>query len=482
MLRATSPASQSERTIAALAWATAHGVLDDCQARFANVIAFLEALPLHLALAILREPYCPDRGRPAYDPLLMFRTELARRVLRVDSRDSFADTVLAPSPFLRLLLGYPSAGAGRTPSGQTLRRFEHRIVPSRRRGVTLPKKTGHTHDNLSERAASFLARAHGRPVAMRRPSTVDRLLRVVGFEPARAAGLIPDDATVITDGTLIDSRTNPRGQKLCQHGRKSCQCQRRYTDPFARYGYDHHERRHVYGYNASITAVDSLLLDPLAVSITMHPASRHDGVATLATLTRAVELYPEAAGCFATQDAASDSAAHGWYLRHLGLGPITPVRDPGKGRHAIDNISFTADGVPLCAGGYPMRPHGTVGERQRWICPGEVATSGVDRHQPCHRWGFRTISFRPQDSYRLISALHRGSKAFKAIYARRAAIERSINKPAMADGQLQHGSRVQSRGRHHTDARRQGGVFFLVGLWHAATARPRIRVGVPPPS
>lgn len=136
MLRVTPLVAQSERTTAAIEWASAHGVLNECQTRFANVIAFLEVLPLEPALPILRERYCPDHGRPAYDPLLMFRTELARRILRIDSRDDFALWVLALSTFLRLLLGYPPRGEGRTPCGETLRGFEHRICPSRRRGVT----------------------------------------------------------------------------------------------------------------------------------------------------------------------------------------------------------------------------------------------------------------------------------------------------------------------------------------------------------
>lgn len=37
------------------------------------------------------------------------------------------------------------------------------------------------------------------------------------------------------------------------------------------------------------------------------------------------------------------------------------------------------------------------------------------------------------------------------MYARRSAIERAVNKPAMADGNLEHGSRVQSRGRRFFD-------------------------------
>lgn len=105
----------------------------------------------------------------------------------------------------------------------------------------------------------------------------------------------------------------------------------------------------------------------------------------------------------------------------------------------------------MCARGHAMRPHGTVGERQRWISPGEVTSSGIAPHMPCHRRGWRTISFLPQDDYRLIAAVHRGSKAFRDLYARRSAIEREVNKPALADGDIEHGSRVQSRGRRLFD-------------------------------
>jgi len=472
MLRVTPLVAQHDRTTAALAWARAHGVLDECQARFGEVIDFLQALPLERALPILRERYSADHGRPAYDPLLMLRTELARRILRVDSRDAFAQLVLAPSIFLRLLLGYPPQGEGLTPCGETLRRFEHRVCPSRRRSVVLPPKRSQRHDKLTERAAAFLARAHDRPPAMRRPSTVDRLLRSVGFEPAMAQGLIPQDAVVMADGSFLESRTGRHGKKVCDHGRERCDCPRRYTDPLARVGHDHHEDRSVYGYLANIAAVDTVLGDPLVVAITMHPARRFDGVATLLTLVRALELYPELSGRFVTLDSASDSSSHGLFTRRLGLRPIVPLRASGKGGFAIDNIAFTEDGVPLCAGGYPMRPHGTVGERQRWICPGEVASSGIAPHMPCHRRGWRTISFRPQDDYRLVAGVHRGSEAFRSLYARRSAIERAVNKPAMADGNVEHGSRVQSRGRRFFDLFLEALIGYARAFIRSNAAKP----------
>lgn len=115
---------------------------------------------------------------------------------------------------------------------------------------------------------------------MRRASGVDRLLRVVGFEPALELGLFPQDAALIADGTFLPSRTSGQGRKDCTHGRTSCDCERTYIDPLARHGYDHHEKKTVYGYLANIACLDTVLGDPLALSITMHGAHRHDGVAT----------------------------------------------------------------------------------------------------------------------------------------------------------------------------------------------------------
>ncbi|MCL6597067.1 MAG: hypothetical protein K6V73_12820, partial [Firmicutes bacterium] len=80
-----------------------------------------------------------------------------------------------------------------------------------------------------------------------------------------------------------------------------------------------------------------------------------------------------------------------------------------------------------------------------------MASSGIPRHSPRHRQGWRTVSFRPEDDYRLVAAVHRASAAFRALYAGRSAIERAVNKPAMADGAVEHGSRVQSRGRRLFD-------------------------------
>ncbi|MDA8344199.1 MAG: hypothetical protein M0Z66_01820 [Thermaerobacter sp.] len=183
-------------------------------------------------------------------------------------------------------------------------------------------------------------------------------------------------------------------------------------------------------------------------------------------------LYPQTHGRLAVADAASDSEAHGRYHRSLGYQPIVPLRKPPKGGiHRVADILFTDQGVPICDGGHPMRPYGRVGDRQRWICAGEVQGSGVEPHEPCHQPGYRTRSFRPMDSYRLVAGLHRGSRRFRNAYARRAAIERAaieraaieraaieraaieraVNNPIFSDSGLEHASRVKSRGRHHFD-------------------------------
>lgn len=141
---------------------------------------------------------------------------------------------------------------------------------------------------------------------------------------------------------------------------------------------------------------------------------------------------------------------------------------------AVDNIAFTPDGVPLCAGGHPMRLHRTVAERQRWICPGEVASSGVAQHAPCHRRGWRTISLRPQDDDRLMAGVHRASKAFWALYARRSAIERAVDKPAMADGGIGPGARVQSRGRPFFDLFLEAPIGYARAFIRRRTNRPDI--------
>ncbi len=446
MLRDTRPVTQHELTTAAFQWARERGLEHEYERRYSQLISLLRILPLENARPILRQTYHESLGRPAWDPVLLTRLEVGRRVLRIDSRDAFVEH-LHTDPFLRLLLGLRVDGP--VPDAQTLRRFEHRVVPSTKRGVNMPRRRSRRHPGISERAVDFLMRS---ATPARLPSRVDDLLRAVGFLPAQELGLFAPDAPVIADGTFVYSRTNRHGHKICEHGRAACTCERRYTDPRANIGHDHHEDRTVYGYLANIAALDSVLGDPLPLSITMHGAARHDGVATLLTLRRVHDLYPEIRGRLDILASASDSDAHGRYIRSLGNLPIIPLRQPKKGscHYAADTL-FSEQGIPICAGGYPMRPYGRVGERQRWICPGEMAGSGIEPHEPCHQPGGHTRSFSPKDSYRLISGLHRGSRRFRKAYARRAAIERAVNKPMVSDSGLEHRSRVQSRGRHHFD-------------------------------
>jgi hypothetical protein len=457
LLRDVQPPPQHQLTKTAFAWAREHGLAEEFERRYGDLIAWLKVLQFESGLPILRQAYHPSLGRPAYDPILLLRLEFARRALRYDSRDAYVE-FLHTEPFLCLLVGLPADGS--IPDAQTLRRFEHRVTPSGRRGAVRQPRKQRTHDDISEHVVDFLLRS-ATPEHL--PSRVDHLLREIGFLPAQQAGLFAKDAAIIGDGTFVDSRTSRHGVKFCEHGRNPCSCDRRFTDPQANLGWDHHEKRHVWGFLANVTTLDTVLGDPLPLSITMDGAARHDGVAQLLTLRRTADLYPELQDRYCRLDSASGSEAHGRYIPTRGYLPIVALRKPSHGctttsmkSSSQSTASLSAPGASLCdrtgrsmgvsAGSAPARCRAAASSR----------TTHATNPAP-------TRSFLPKDSYCLSGGLHRGGRRFGTLFAHRSAIERGLFKAMVADSQLQHGSRVQSRGRHHFD-------LFIEGLLAYARA------------
>ena len=233
MLRNSSRSLEAQRQyiINADVWARA----TNCEyliQEFELVRRYLWFLDLARAWSILSALY-HTRGRPACDPLLLLAMSLVRRILKIDSRDDFI-AKLRLTPYLQRILGITN---GIVPGASTLRDFEKRTTPVRKRSVRLPKKKSRgSKDGLIKRAASFILRL-GRQIPGRPNSTttLTRLLQTIGFVPAKELGIIPErPRAAMVDGSYMDSRTNGAGKKTCQHGRKKCDCPRVYTDPLAR--------------------------------------------------------------------------------------------------------------------------------------------------------------------------------------------------------------------------------------------------------
>ena len=194
----------------------------------------------------------------------------------------------------------------------------------------------------------------------------------------------------MADGSSLDSRTGRHSEKNCDHGGQRCECPRRDTDPLAR-RHDHREQRSSCGHLANIARIDTAIGDPLVLRITIP----RRGTSTPSPLCRAcggrLNSTPNSLDGSPSWTAPPTAPAAARSCTPSAFAPSLPSVD--RAREGAD-LPFIPDGVPWCAASHPTRPHGAVNGSQRWICPGEVAPSGVPRHSLCHRPGGRTASFR----------------------------------------------------------------------------------------
>ena len=285
--------------------------------------------------------YTIDRGRPARDPFQLLR---ALGLITVRQISSLVDGVamLRQSVWLCRLCGWNRPAD--VPAVSTFYAFLRRLYPEGR----------HRH--------GALRRSSGRRSAS--GDLWDRFLA----DTSRASverGVLPSVWDLAVDGTPIESGASSFGEKRCACTKRGCGCLRYFSDPMALVGWDSHRNRYYFGYDPSamvvVNAVPGEPSHPLIVSLALHPANRHDGVALPDLLVKTQVLYPTPAITmrYLLGDAAYDVQDIWDFVRHRGLipafAPMQPVESPHVSDDAIAaGITLSETNQPICSDARPM--------------------------------------------------------------------------------------------------------------------------------
>jgi hypothetical protein len=198
-----------------------------------------------------------------------------------------------------------------------------------------------------------------------------RILAVSAVIPSAKMGLLgdPKKLTVSGDGSLYATGGSHYGKKIC-HGKDRCGCKRRFSDPEANWGWDSYRERWVFGYTAyELTAADGL--HDLPIYIGIGQASRHDSVLGLRALSETRNLYPDFAFARFIGDSAHD--AYPWYelLHTWKIEAFIDLNARRQNQLLLPGFAVDKDGIPICAGGFPMVNWGYCASRRRikWRCP-----------------------------------------------------------------------------------------------------------------
>ncbi len=233
-----------------------------------------------------------QRGRPGRDPVALFRTLALQAVVGEASITDWVRRVRQSPDWARLCGWTPTT----VPAVSTLYAFLYRVypdpdrrsgavrAPSGRRGpVRAPgEKLPPRRPGAIDRVAARVTREQRRPLRPRVTDAWDALLAQVVQESVRR-GALPATWDLAADGTGLVSGAHSFGRKVCACTGRRCRCRRSFSDPTALLGWNSHRHRYYFGHSAQALVVANPVpgqpAHPLVVSLALHPANRHDGVA-----------------------------------------------------------------------------------------------------------------------------------------------------------------------------------------------------------
>ncbi len=408
--------------------------------------AWTLAATLDAQAQVARSRYTIDRGRPATDPFQLLR---ALGLITVRQIPSLVDGVamLRQSVWLCHLCGWDRPTD--VPAVSTFYAFLRRLYPEamprqgamrRSSGRRLKLKRG---QKMPSRRPGAIGRVAGRvqreATRGRRPAPGDlwdRFLAETSLGSVQR-GVLPSVWDLAVDGSPIASGASSFGAKRCDCSTRGCGCLRYFSDPMALVGWDSHRNRYYFGYDPSamvvVNAVPGQPSHPLIVSLALHPANRHDGVALPDLLVKTQTLYqtPNITMNHLIGDAAYDVQALWDFTRQRGLipafAPMQPVEPPHVSDAAIAaGVTLSDTHQPLCGDARPMP---RIGQPRPGVmvygCPLRQKSAPPCSH-PCDK-AKKTVTVNSRGSRYADSGVPYGTPEWTTLYNERTGVERSFS-------------------------------------------------------
>jgi hypothetical protein len=277
---------------------------------------------------------------------------------------------------------------------------------------------------------------------------VEELLFRCAVVPSAELDLLGDLSAidVAGDGSALESHANGDGRALCtcrKEGKGKCECDRSYSDPEARWGYDCYHERFFFGYRLHALVAKHGEVE-LPLHLMVESANTPDvlmGIEALSRLSKLLGLHlPGAKLDHGIFDAGYDAIAFHRLVLALSARPVIALNERNFKPQDDHGQKRDERGVPLCRGGVPMRFHCYNKEKKTSVfyCPAKPPgrTDGkscfkvkLDRCplgvlcDPESKMG-PLVSLRAEEDPRLNPCVPRGSEEWKEIYNQRTCTER----------------------------------------------------------
>lgn len=413
-------------------------------------------------------PYYSHTGRPAlYQPQI-----LRSFILMIDAKITSLKKwvrILHSDPLMAFLIGcapdsVPSLGSHYDfidrlwMRDKALQKRDHRkkfkfnffVKPKKaklKKGEKLPPKSPGT----VKRVAAFLR--SGRSFSTRPEKLLQEIFVLTAIVPSVKLGLIDTGSlTAAGDGTCLPVPSSHYGIKDCkcfEEGIWGCKCDRRYSDPDARWGWDSSKEQWFYGHSIYLlSCYNKDFHVDLPLYFRFVDANRHDSIPGVVALAEYRELCPGFPISSIVLDSAHDNYPTYHLCREWDIIPFIDLNPGNNGNLTYPGaVTVNEKGVPVCIGGHPMVHWGICSDknRRKWRCPlacGKIEECSCKQGCSPSEYG-RVIYTKPSDDPRIFTPVPRGTKAFKEMFKTRTCSER-VNNRVLNDYKVEH---MQVRGK-----------------------------------
>ncbi|MDR0287827.1 MAG: transposase [Clostridiales bacterium] len=299
------------------------------------------------------------------------------------------------------------------------------------KNVKLPNK----HPDIVQRLVNKIL--CGRSFPNRPERILQRVFADVCVQSSVDLDIIPTTLDISGDGTCIETGASHHGVKICDcksKGVYDCDCNRKFSDPNATWGWDSSKGLYFYGYTGYfLSTYSNKLKVDIPLSIRLVEAKRNDSVSAVVALNEFRELYPNLIIDTFIHDAACDNYATYELLNNWNINAVIALNSTNKGHFTYpEHLSVNDDGIPICPDGHPMVYWGFDNDRCRikYRCPfalGKISNCKNKCNCSPSNYG-RTIYIKPTWDLRLFTKIPRGSELWKEKMNSRTSIERLNNR------------------------------------------------------
>lgn len=283
----------------------------------------------------------------------------------------------------------------------------------------------------------------GKTFESRPEMLMQQIFAKIGVDPSAKEGLYGDTKKIPVsgDGTCINSGASSYGHKVCncrENGNYNCDCARKFSDPYARWGWDSYHGQWFYGYTEYILSVyNKDLKCDLPLYLRIVQAQRFDGISAIVALAEVRKLYPQFRFDSFHGDSAHDNYATYQLLHEWNMKAFISLNEKNKGNFTYPpQLKINEYGVPRCMAGYAMINWGYNPDRCRikYRCPlvlGRIESCDCKEQCSPSAYG-RCIYIKPTWDLRLFTIVPRGSDEWKVEMKSRTTSER-VNKRILND-------------------------------------------------